>query len=139
MRLIDADILDEEIKNLRVIVTGLRAGKGILNEYAKQYRQSLLRIIEEQPTAYDINKVVEELKNNALTKFDNNDEIDLDEAIEIVKQGSVGTDDVCEWKVIGNSHMFSKWETGCGQTRFVQKLDSYKFCPYCSKKIKEVE
>ena len=61
MRLIDADALIEEIKSLQVFVTGLRAGKGILNEYAKQYRESLLRIVDEQPTAYDISKVIAEL------------------------------------------------------------------------------
>lgn len=63
MRLIDADDLSEEIKSLQVFVTGLRAGKGILNEYVKQYRESLLRIVDEQPTAYDIEKVVAEVQN----------------------------------------------------------------------------
>jgi hypothetical protein len=62
MRLIDADALIEEIKSLQVFVTGLRAGRGILNEYAKQYRESLLRIVEEQPTAYDVENVVAELE-----------------------------------------------------------------------------
>ena len=61
-RLIDADALIEEIKSLQVFVTGLRAGKGILAEYAKQYRKSLLRIIDEQPTAYDVENVVAELE-----------------------------------------------------------------------------
>lgn len=61
-RLIDADALIEEIKSLQVFVTGLRAGKGILNEYAKQYRESLLRIVDEQPTAYNVDKVVSELQ-----------------------------------------------------------------------------
>lgn len=61
-RLIDADALIEEIKSLQVFVTGLRAGKGILNEYAKQYRESLLRIVDEQPTAYNVDAVVKQLK-----------------------------------------------------------------------------
>ena len=61
IRLIDAEALSEEIKTLQVFVTGLRAGKGILNEYAKQYRESILRIIDEQQTAFDIEKVVEQL------------------------------------------------------------------------------
>ncbi|MBQ8279728.1 MAG: hypothetical protein IJZ23_07800 [Roseburia sp.] len=62
MRLIDAEALIEEIKTLQVFVTGLRAGKGILNEYAKQYRESILRIIGEQQTAYDTEKVVEQIR-----------------------------------------------------------------------------
>lgn len=41
--------LAEEVKSLTVYVNGLRAGKGVLQEYAKQYRDSLLRIIDEQP------------------------------------------------------------------------------------------
>ena len=48
--LISRSALIEEIKSLSVFVTGLRAGKGILNEYAKQYRDSLLRVVNDQPT-----------------------------------------------------------------------------------------
>lgn len=64
-RLIDADALIEELKTLQVSVTGLRAGKGILAEYAKQYRESILRVIDEQPTAYDVEKVVQELNEES--------------------------------------------------------------------------
>lgn len=46
--MIDEKKLIEEIKSLRVTVNGLRAGKGILREFEKQYRESILRIIEEQ-------------------------------------------------------------------------------------------
>ena len=49
--------LAEEIKSLRVFVTGLRAGKGVLAEYALQFRDSVLRIIDEQP-AVDAVEVV---------------------------------------------------------------------------------
>lgn len=48
--LISRKALFEEIKSLTVTVMGLRAGKGVLHEYAKQYRDTLLRIINEQPT-----------------------------------------------------------------------------------------
>lgn len=47
--LISRSTLSEELKSLTVTVTGLRAGKGVLHEYAKQYRDTLLRIIAEQP------------------------------------------------------------------------------------------
>ena len=65
------------------------------------------RDIQEQPTAYDIDKVVEELEENAsrytkkyITPYGNNGykdikAISVKKAIEIVKQGSVD-DDVCE-------------------------------------------
>ena len=49
--LISRSALLEEVKSLTVTVTGLRAGKGILHEYAKQYRDTLLRIINEQPAS----------------------------------------------------------------------------------------
>ena len=49
-RIIYADDLREEIASLQVTVTGLRDGKGVLREYMEQYRASVLRIIDEQPT-----------------------------------------------------------------------------------------
>lgn len=49
-RLIYADNLREEIESLSMTITGLRAGKGVLAEFMKQYRDSVLRIIDEQPT-----------------------------------------------------------------------------------------
>lgn len=58
------------------------------------------RDIQEQPTAYDIDKVVEELEKsskwvnetNEYCDDDGNDYIPLSKAIEIVKQGGVGKD-----------------------------------------------
>lgn len=50
MRPIDADLLSEEIKSLKVYVTGLRAGKSVLREYAEEYQKSILDIIDEQST-----------------------------------------------------------------------------------------
>lgn len=47
--MIDEKKLKEEIKSLAVIITGLRAEKGVLNKYMKHYRESVLRIIDEQP------------------------------------------------------------------------------------------
>lgn len=55
--LIRRGALAEEVKSLTVYVTGLRDGKGVLQEYVKQYRDSLLRIIDEQP-AVDAVEVV---------------------------------------------------------------------------------
>ena len=48
--LISRSALAEEVKSLRVTVTGLRGGKCIQNEYLEQYKDTLLRVIEEQPT-----------------------------------------------------------------------------------------
>ena len=91
-------------------------------------------------TVYDIDKVVDELKElkayavyediNADTKW-------LDKAIEIVKQGGVD-DDVCEWKA-GKSN--DEWQPNCepNSTYNVFGVAWFRKCPYCGKKIKVVE
>ncbi|MBQ8559068.1 MAG: hypothetical protein IJ439_03685 [Tyzzerella sp.] len=61
--LISRSALKQEIESLRMTITGLRAGKGILQKIMNEYRDSVLRIIDEQPTAYNVDKVVEEIKN----------------------------------------------------------------------------
>ena len=61
--------------------------------------------------------------------------IELKDATEIVKNAGV-SDDVCEWKVKSNYYV-----TECSHDTDVMyglKQD-FKFCPYCSKKIKVVE
>lgn len=52
-RLIDADELMEEIRSFRMTVTGLRAGKGVLNECMRHFSEGILKIIDEQPTVND--------------------------------------------------------------------------------------
>ncbi|MDF2844758.1 MAG: hypothetical protein K0R00_3184 [Herbinix sp.] len=47
--LINRKAIAEEIKSLEVSITGLRAGKGILQLYAEEYKKSVLKIIDEQP------------------------------------------------------------------------------------------
>lgn len=47
--MIDEKELIEQIKILRVTITGLRAEKSILNEYAQHFKDSVIRIINEQP------------------------------------------------------------------------------------------
>ena len=95
--------------------------------------------IKEQPTAYDIDKVVEELE---LHSFELGTDtlpvhyVRLNEAIEIVKQGSA-SDDACEWKA-GKSN--DEWQPNCepNSTYNVFGVAWFKRCPYCGKKIKIV-
>lgn len=47
---IERRTLSDEIKSLTITVTGLHAGKGVLNEFMNQYRESVLRIIDEHKT-----------------------------------------------------------------------------------------
>ena len=114
----------------------------------------LIKLVENQPTAYSVDKVVEELniiKEDALAEYnigeynlDNNIGNSIsenyrkdmnegkcfayDEAIEIVKQGGV-SDDVCEWE----KYPFD-WFTGCDGYRIYNKQGDY--CPRCGKRIK---
>ena len=99
-------------------------------------------------TVYDIDKVVDELKElkayavyediNADTKW-------LDKAIEIVKQGGV-SDDVCEWKLEETNGI--AWHCNDKCTTYNQvyikdlkiTLEDFECkCPYCGKKIQVVD
>lgn len=93
MRLIDADTLTEEINSLRCTLTGLRAGKGVLARAADEYRKTILQIIDDQPTAFDKEKVIEELRSEIhLTVYDPmlaGRYIKKERAIEIVEKGGI--------------------------------------------------
>lgn len=116
-------------------------------------------IIDTMPTAYSVDKVVEELKvikEDALAEYnigeynlDNNIGNSIaenyrkdmnegkcfayDEAIEIVKQGIV-SDDVCEWSY-DTQFEFAKSKCGFIDTHRITFM-KLKYCPYCGKKIK---
>lgn len=112
--------------------------------------QSFINKLKNIPTAYDINKVVEELEGiNGLIRGrktcseceyitycfygEQLHKVAIDKAIEIVKQGDV-SDDVCEWKQTSTA----KYKTSCGY-----KLEEYFdtnacYCKQCGKKIKVV-
>ena len=85
MRLIDADALKDTL---------------LKHRYTTEHNQ-IFRYIDEQPTAYDADKVAEELKRIREKKTCNKEKCDtkeicricvVDDAIEIVKQGGVGKD-----------------------------------------------
>ena len=129
MRLIDADELINQ--GYEIVVDGW------------QYDTCNKSIdIDTIPTAYDIDKVVEELyekRTEILLSNDYECEIinycidNFDKAIEIVKQDDI-SDDMCEWrKFNGNSCLF---KTSCGNISGMYR--GFNFCPYCGKKIKVV-
>lgn len=108
---------------------------------------SIIDEVEEQPAAYDIGRVVEELEENAsrytkkyVTPYGNNGyrdtkAISIHKAIEIVKQGCASDDDVCEWTK-SKDYPFD-WFVGCDGCEVNHKQGDY--CPRCGKKIKVVE
>ena len=125
-----------------------------LNKYCGNQRylvsENIREIINNQPNAYSVDKVVEELKENAsrytkkyVTSYGNNGyrdtkAISIHKAIEIVKNGGV-SDDVCEWKYNDSEYYF---ESSCEHLHiFISdgpEENEYRFCPYCGKKIKIV-
>ena len=141
MRLIDADTL---IKNLSYLYTK--------NHIPVDMRaKEILTTIMEQPTAYDIDKVVKELyeeRTEILLSNDYECEIinycidNFDKAIEIVKQGGVSddTDNMCEWRLCDEEA--NVYDTSCRNPHILiegtPQENNYEFCPYCGKKIKTV-
>ena len=132
MRLIDADAL---IKKLSYLYTKNHIP---IDMRAKE----ILTTIMEQPTAYFVGKVVEELE---LHSFELGTDslpahyVRLNDAIEIVKQGGVSdaSDYVCEWRL--EDEEANLYLTGCQQRQLIfegtPKENGYRYCHYCGKKI----
>ena len=120
--------------------------KGKINPYGKPFEGTayelglkIMRYINAMDSAYSVDKVIEELE---LHSFELGTDtlpvhyVRLNEAIEIVKQGSA-SDDACEWKA-GKSNY--EWQPNCepNSTYNVFGVAWFKRCPYCGKKIKIV-
>ena len=142
MRLIDAD-------SIRV------CGKYIkTNEKFEPYIMidDLVKLIDEQPTAYDIDKVVEELEKikglacrgkscseceytSDCFEGEQSQKVAIDKAIEIIKQGDV-SDDVCEWELASDGEFIQNPHT----KRLYSNEPSMQnvYCNKCGKKIKIV-
>ena len=101
--------------------------------------------IHNAPTAYDVDKVVEELESfsklaedrwtNGTSKYAYQEHKCWVKAIEIVKQGSV-SDDVCEWKSASDGEFIQNPHT----KRLYSNEPSMQnvYCNTCGKKIKVV-
>ena len=97
MRLIDADKLLETLQDLEPHCDNKKYENGML----KMLRCYMPQIINDEPTAYDVDKVVEELNEldvKSITRYKNGNFGNFDgveyyikkrKAIEIVKQGGV--------------------------------------------------
>ena len=141
MRLIDADLLKQNCK-----CTG-----GFNDNFVGVDLITLARVIDNQPTAYDVEKVVEKLECD---RCESCSLLEVcagsmccgkcrEKIIEIVKQGGV-FDDVCEWN--GEQSRFvtyTNFTTACGYSFDLQMnnelLKAFRYCPFCGKKLKVVE
>ena len=126
MRLIDAD-------RFKGKVIASHTGSGVIKLIA----------IDEVPTAYDPDKVVEQLKDRSTlarpvgwTK--SYEIVTLEDAIDIVK-GECDYEQSCEWKL--ENAESNLYVTGCENRRLIfegtPEENGYKHCPYCGRKIKE--
>ena len=121
---------------------------GLCKEQNDEARKTFNKYIEKMPTAYDIDKVVEELEQkkeevqrmrNTCVALSDLEVCDIENvtykrAIEIVKHGGV-SDDVCEWE---STQINNEWKPSCepNSTYNVFGVAWFKRCPYCGKKIK---
>ena len=124
---------------------------GLCKEQNDEVRRTFNKYIEKMPTAYSVEKVVEELEQkkeevqrmrNTCVALSDLEVCDIENvtykrAIEIVKHGGV-SDDVCEWK---STQINNEWKPNCepNSTYNVFGVAWFKRCPYCGKKIKVVE
>ena len=140
MRLIDADVVKQNI--LEVIKKQGGKSKDLIPV------RELPLFIDIQPTAYSVDKVVEELETDSSVKLygsGNSDNylIPVKSAIEIVKQGDV-SDDVCEYE--NTNDEYCKWKINSVFPETInnphvaerENIATTKYCPYCGKKIKIV-
>lgn len=93
MRLIDADAVIERIE--KVIQKAIERGE--ITDYMEEESAYVIAWLYTEPTAYDIDEVINDLENASYCKstptFDHpytDSVIDLDEAIDIVKRGKEG-------------------------------------------------
>ena len=110
-------------------------------------------LLENQPTAYSVDKVIEELELIRAKKTCNKEKCDtkelcricvVDDAIEIVKHGGA-SDDVCEYE--NTDDEYCKWKINSVFHETInnphvaerENIATTKYCPCCGKKIKVVE
>ena len=137
MRLIDAENFSKAMKDYFTdMITHHK-----YNVDCVDCNADLQHLLDEQPTAYDVDKVAKELKCD---RCESCSLLEVcagskwcgechNKVIEIVKQGDV-SDDVCEWK----EDAYGRWHTDCNTLADNNPLE-YTYCPYCGKKIRRVE
>lgn len=144
-RLIDAETLKQELYQQWFMDILLTQNSG------KDMFYALAQKIDEIPTAYDPDKVVEQLEklkslvpvNRILDDIVNDKPKELGmliaykKAIEIVK-GECSTEQSCEWKLEDSES--NLYVTECENRHLIfegtPEENGYKYCPYCGRKIK---
>lgn len=120
--------------------------------YEYETIEMLQKAFENSKTVYDMDdvanaviEITERISNNCneieldwpeeeRTGYDMNE--DILKIRHLVKHGCIETDDVCEWKLTDTKKLMP-YKTSCGNEDLYD--NSYKYCPYCGKKIKGVK
>ena len=118
---------------------------------------TIKRLLQDVESAYSVDEVVEELKQqaeqyrhrafevekkglSALADIYYGKQCSYEHAIEIVKQSGV-SNDVCEWRLCDEEA--NVYDTSCRNPHILiegtPKENNYEYCQYCGKKIKVVE
>lgn len=95
MRLIDVDLLLEEINSFSMRITGPSNAMAII--IMEETKKSIAKMADEQPTAYNVDKVVERLESVSIPEdkvlYASPDEfgqfVKLKDAVEIVKSSGI--------------------------------------------------
>lgn len=104
------------------------------------------RDIDAQPTAFDPDRVVEQLKAASYERYGNDGMggelvVNFDDVVEIMKDRQSNLELECKWKL--EDAEVNLYVTGCENRQFIfegtPEEDGYRYCPYCGRKIKEVE
>ncbi len=136
MRLIDADHL------LFLLNSAIELRKKLHRNTSDL--DMMVDAVNDEPTAYDPDKVVEQLENERKfweNAYDSNlgkeKARSYEHAIEIVK-GECATEQSCEWKL--EDLESNLYVTGCENRQLIfegtPEENGYKYCPYCGRKIK---
>lgn len=147
--LISRSTFAEEIKSLEVTVVGLRASKGVLHEYMKQYRESVLRIIDEQPTAYDVGTIVNQLEEKQMDIVGNTSlhhlysdgfSTGIECAIDIINQLAEEYKN-CALCYLGSPCEYQNPEADCEKCEEYNNEKHYcpKFCKVITEAVEEIE
>lgn len=135
--LISRSALLEELNNFSMRITGSDNVAAIT--IMKETKKSIAKIIDEQPTAYDVDKVVEQLKKKAEDAKEywgkHDDECAFEEmnaygnAVKIIKSGGVKSG---EWKGIRRMEELKKCPFCGGEAKIKGKVKGdVDFCVWC--------
>ncbi len=101
MRLIDADALIEKFNNSGIKITFDLPVEEIIDDFSilvqdaiQAYRKIVIATIKEQPSAYDVDKVVEELESEAKRWQESGEEYEDQEELGIAKGYRLAIKDV---------------------------------------------